>query len=139
MPSRGESQPMNTAASLTRLRVLRLAGGIIAYGCLAAFLCLIAVQLYRWFRDGEWTRIGISDGLRATLVNCCVNDGDTGHLANLVHWLDTPTDWLGWHRVLEVVPASIGLFALSMLGNFAYIYGSDRIEDQLNPAEKAAA
>jgi len=130
---------MNTAASLTRLRVLRLAGGIIAYGCLAAFLCLIAVQLYRWFRDGEWTRIGISDGLRATLVNCCVNDGDTGHLANLVHWLDTPTDWLGWHRVLEVVPASIGLFALSMLGNFAYIYGSDRIEDQLNPAEKAAA
>lgn len=139
MPSRGESQPMSTAASLTRLRVLRLAGAIMAYGCLAAFLCLIAVQLYRWFREGEWTRIGISDGLRATLVNCCVNDGDTGHLANLVHWLDTPTDWLGWHRVLEVVPASIGLFALSMLGNFAYIYGSDRIEDQLNPAEKAAA
>jgi hypothetical protein len=129
----------NKATSLTRLRVLRLAGGIIAYGCLAAFLCLIGVQLYRWFREGEWTRIGITDGLRATLVNCCVRDGDTGVLANLVHWLDTPTDWFGWHRVLEVIPASIGLFAMSVLGNFAYIYGSDRIEDQSAPAEQAAA
>jgi len=53
---------MNKTPSLTRFRLLRLAGGIIAYGCLAAFLCLIAVQLYRWFREGEWTRIGISDG-----------------------------------------------------------------------------
>lgn len=130
---------MSSTASLTRLRILRLAGAIVAYGCLAAFLCLIAVQLYRWFREGEWTRIGITDGLRATLVDCCVSEGDTGHLANFVHWLDTPTDWLGWHRVLEVVPASIALFSMSMLGNFAYIYGSDRIEERSAPAAEAAA
>ncbi len=130
---------MSATASLTRMRVLRVVGGIVAYGCLAAFLCLIAVQLYRWFREGEWTRIGISDGLRAALVGCCVNEGDTGHLANLVHWLDTPTDWFGWHRVLEVVPASIGLFFLSMLGNFAFIYGSDRLEEPSGPDDKAAA
>jgi len=126
-------------ASLARLRVLRVTGGIIAYACLAAFLCLIAVQLYRWFREGEWTRIGISDGLRATLVRCCVNEGDTGLLAQVVHWLDTPSDWFGWHRVLEVIPASIGLFSLSMLGNFAYVYSSDRIEEQSAPSDKAAA
>jgi len=130
---------MNKTPSLTRFRLLRLAGGIIAYGCLAAFLCLIAVQLYRWFREGEWTRIGISDGLRATLVGCCVKEGDSGLLANLVHWLDTPTDWFGWHRVLEVIPASIGLFSISMLGNFAFIYGSDRLDEQAAPADQAAA
>jgi hypothetical protein len=113
-----------------RVAVLRALGAVVAYGCLAAFLCLISVQLYRWFRDGEWTHIGITDALRAVLVSCCVNDSSTGFTAAFVHWLDTPTDWLGWHKVLEVVPASIGLFALSMLGNFAYIYCNDRIEER---------
>ena len=79
------------------IAVLRTAGAILAYGCLAAFIVLISVQLYRWFRDGEWTHIGISDGLRAMLESCCVSAGSTGPLAVLVHWLDTPTDWLGWH------------------------------------------
>jgi hypothetical protein len=38
-----------------------------------------------------------------------------------------------------VVPASIGLFALSMLGNFAYIYSNDRMQEQREPADKLAA
>ncbi|MGA2778594.1 MAG: hypothetical protein ABSF94_13640 [Steroidobacteraceae bacterium] len=122
-----------------RATLLRVIGGIVAYGCLTAFVVLISLQTYRWFREGEWTRIGIADGLRAVLVTCCVNDGDSGHLASFVHWLDTPTDWLGWHKLLEVIPASIGLFALSMLGNFAFIYGSDRIREQRQTQDKLAA
>jgi len=112
------------------LLLLRWVGAIVGYGCLAAFLCLIGVQVYRWFRDGEWTHIGIGDGLLSVLTHCCVKEGDTGMLANCARWLDTPTSWLGWHKVLEVVPASIGLFLLSILGNFAFIYGGDRLNEE---------
>jgi hypothetical protein len=122
-----------------RIAVARTLGGVAAYGCFAAFIALVSVQVYRWFRDGEWTHIGITDGLRAVLVSCGVNDTSTGLLATFVHWLDTPTDWLGWHKVLEVVPASIGLFALSMLGNFVFIYCNDRIEERQERAAKLAA
>ncbi len=38
-------------------------------------------------------------------------------------------DWLGLHKVLEVVPASLALFALSILGNSIFIYCRDRIEE----------
>jgi hypothetical protein len=102
---------------------MRAGGGGFAYGGLAAFLCLIGAQLYRWFRDGEWTHIGLTDGLHIVLMRCCVNEGDTGRLAALVHWLEAPADWLGLHTLLEVVPASIGLFVLSVAGNFVYIRG----------------
>jgi len=61
-------------------------------------------------------------------MRCCVNDTDTGRLASLVHWLDAPVDWLGLHKVLEVVPASLALFLFSMLGNSVFIYCRDRIE-----------
>jgi hypothetical protein len=108
-----------------RALLLRIFGGIVAYGGLAAFLCLILAQLYRWFRDGEWTHIGINDGLHSLLMTCCVREGDGGGLAALVHWLEAPTDWLGLHKILEVVPASIGLFLLSVLGNFLFIRGGD--------------
>jgi len=119
----------NEHAVNQRLAVLRGLGALIAYGALASFLFLITLQIYHWFRDGEWTHIGISDGLLSVLTSCCVADGATGVMATLVRWLDTPTDWLGWHRLLEVVPASIGLFCLSVLGNFIFIYYSDRLDD----------
>jgi hypothetical protein len=122
-----------------RIALLRMFGAVVAYGGLAAFLCLISVQLYRWFRDGEWTHIGITDALRTVLVSCCVNVAGTGPGAQIVHWLDTPTDWLGWHKVLEVIPASISLFALSMLGNFAYIWCNDRIQERRDREDKLAA
>ncbi|HLN49218.1 MAG TPA: hypothetical protein VK251_06880 [Steroidobacteraceae bacterium] len=111
------------------LRITRGIGATVGYGCLAAFLWLISVQLYRWFRDGEWTHIGVSDGLRAALSRCCVDSTDTGRLAALWHWLDAPVDWLGMHKVLEVVPASLALFALSIAGNSIFIYSCDRIEE----------
>jgi hypothetical protein len=110
------------------LRGARAVGALVGYGCLAAFFCLISVQMYRWFRDGEWTHFGVSEGIRAGLSRCCVRDGDTGRLASLLHWLDTPADWLGLHKVLEVVPASLALFAFSILGNCIFIYCRDRIE-----------
>jgi hypothetical protein len=135
----GESKVMTTESTRAPIMLMRIGGVVVAYLSLAAFLCLISVQIYRWFREGEWTHIGISDSVRAVLSGCCVSEGDAGLLAGFVHWIDTPTDWLGWHKVLEVIPASIVLFSFSMLGNFVYIYGSDRRNEQLpNQTSKAA-
>jgi hypothetical protein len=111
------------------LRITCAIGAAVGYGCLAAFLWLIGLQVYRWFHDGEWTHIGISDGLRAALARCCVNAEDTGRLATLWHWLDAPVNWLGLHEVLDVVPASLALFALSVAGNSIFVYGCDRIQE----------
>lgn len=113
-----------------RIVILRLMcgiGAIIGYGCLAAFLSLISVQLYRWFREGEWTHIGASDGLRISLVHCCVKEGDDGRLVTFLRWLDSPVHWLGLHQVLDVLPASLCLFAVSIVGNSLFIYCRDRL------------
>jgi len=109
------------------LRLTSGIGAIIGYGCLAAFLSLISVQVYRWFRDGEWTRVGVSDGMRIGLEHCCVRDGDLGRLATLLHWLDSPSSWLGMHKVFEIIPASLALFAVSIAGNSLFIYCRDRL------------
>jgi hypothetical protein len=117
-----------TSARDLGLRACRAVGAVVGYGCLAAFLYLISVQIYHWFRDGEWTHFGVSDGLRLGLVRCCVNDGDIGRLARLVQWLDAPESWLGLHKVLEILPASLALFAFSIVGNSVFIYCRDRID-----------
>jgi hypothetical protein len=115
------------------LRSVGIGGAILAYSCLAAFLYLVGVQIYRWFRQGEWTHFGVSEGLRAGLTRCCLKDSDSGRLAAFVHWLDTPVDWLGLHKVLEVLPASLALFAISILGNSIFIYCRDRIGESKGP------
>jgi hypothetical protein len=134
MPVRGDDTAMSAAIALSGrnaiLHVIRILGGLVGYGSLAAFLYLIGVQIYRWFRDGEWTHFGVSEGLRVALSHCCVKDGDSGRLAAMMHWIDTPADWLGLHKVLEVVPASLALFALSILGNSIFIYCRDRIDER---------
>jgi hypothetical protein len=114
-----------------RQLALRMCGGIgaiIGYGCLAAFLYLISVQLYRWFRDGEWTHIGMTDGMRIALDHCCVKDGDTGRFVALLKWLESPVDWLGVHMVFDVVPASLALFAVSIVGNSLFIHCRDQLQ-----------
>lgn len=118
-----------TGTRKTVLQVGQVLGALLGYGCLAAFLLLVSMQAYRWFRDGEWTHIGVTEGMRVGLTRCCVNDGDTGRLAGLVHWIDAPTDWLGLHTVLDVIPASLALFALSVIGNSVFIYCRDSISE----------
>jgi len=110
------------------LRFVSAIGALIGFGCLAAFLYLVGTQVYRWFREGEWTHLGLNDGLRIGLNHCCVKDGDTGRLAAFMHWLDAPVDWLGLHKVFDVVPASVALFALSIAGNCLFNYCKDRLE-----------
>ena len=112
------------------LRIACILGALVGYGSLAAFLYVVGVQIYRWFRDGEWPHFGVSEGMRAGLSHCCVKGGDTGRLAALAQWLDTPVDWVGLHKVIEVVPASLALFALSILGNSVFIYCRDRIDER---------
>jgi hypothetical protein len=109
------------------LRVMSGVGAIIGYGCLAAFLYLISMQLYRWFRQGEWTHIGMGDGIRIGLTHCCVREGSVGAIAGFLHWWESPVTWLGLHKVFEVVPASLALFAVSIAGNSLFIFCRDRI------------
>ena len=127
-PSPSGAQPTASGGALV-MRIIGGFGALLGYGCLAAFLFLIGSQIYRWFRDGEWSHFGVVEGMRIGLTRCCVNDGDTGRLAALVHWLDAPVDWLGLHKVLEILPASLALFALSILGNSIFIYCRDRGDD----------
>jgi hypothetical protein len=117
-------------ASDAALRSISALGAMIGYGCLLAFLFLVGTQVYRWFRDGEWSHLGLSDGLRAALLDCGVKDGDTGLLASFMHWLDAPVSWLGLHKVFEIVPASLALFAVSIAGNCLFIYCKDRLGDR---------
>jgi hypothetical protein len=114
-------------ARIVLLRVTAGVGGVFGYGCLIAFLYLVGTQTYRWFRDGEWTHIGLSDGMRDGLARCCVADTDSGKLAEFVQWLSSPVDWLGLHRVFEVIPASLALFLVSIAGNCLFIYSRDRL------------
>jgi hypothetical protein len=107
------------------LRIGDVLGAVVGYGCLAAFLSLISFQVYHWFRDGEWVHIGVTDGLRVALAHLNVVEGS--RLGALSHWLDAPVDWLGLHKTFEVVPASLALFAASILGNSIHILSSDRI------------
>jgi hypothetical protein len=100
-------------ARAAMLRVTAGLGAVIGYGCLIAFLYLVSMQIYHWFRDDEWTHVGLGDGLRIGLLRCCVNDPDSGKFAHLLQWLDAPVDWLGLHRVIEVMPASLALFLYS--------------------------
>jgi hypothetical protein len=111
----------------TVLRVIGGVGAIVGYGCLAAFLYLISMQLYRWFRQGEWTHIGMGDGIRIGLLHCCVRNDGIGHIAAFLQWWESPTTWLGLHKVFEVVPASLALFAVSIAGNSLFIFCRDRL------------
>lgn len=111
------------------LQITRALGAVIGYGGLVAFLWLISLQLYRWFREGEWTHIGMSDGLRTVLAHCCLQEGDAGRFAGFSRWLEAPVDWLGLHKVLEVIPASLALFAVSIVGNSIFICCRDRLQE----------
>jgi hypothetical protein len=111
------------------LQVTRFFGAVVGYGCLVAFLYLLGSQLYRWFREGEWTHVGTSDGIRFLLVRCCAKGGPTGKVDALMHWLDAPVDWLGLHKILEVIPASLALLAVSIFANCIFIYSRDRIDE----------
>jgi hypothetical protein len=109
------------------MRFASALGATIGYGCLAAFLYLISMQLYRWFRQGEWTHIGMGDGLKVGLLRCCAKDDGTGNFAGFLQWWDSPVSWLGLHKVFEVIPASLALFAVSIVGNAVFVYCSDRL------------
>jgi hypothetical protein len=109
------------------LRVTGVIGAVIGYGCLAAFLYLVGMQLYGWFRQGEWTHVGMGDGIKASLMRCCVSDVGAGRFAGFLQWWDSPVTWLGLHKVFEVIPASLALFAVSIAGNSVFIYCRDRM------------
>lgn len=69
----------------------------------------------------------MGDGIKVGLLRCCVKDDGTGHFVGYLQWWDSPVTWLGLHKVFEVVPASLALFAVSIVGNSVFIYCSDRL------------
>jgi hypothetical protein len=105
-------------------RVASTLGGVVGYGCLAAFLALVGLQTYRWAKEGEWMHLSLADGMRAALRHLHVAADAPGLWPRLAHWLDAPVDWLGLHKVVEVLPASLVLFSIAIAGN-----GSDRLRD----------
>jgi hypothetical protein len=111
------------------LRAGSAVGAVVAYGYLLAFLGLLGFQIYRWFQTGEWTHVGVNDGMRAVLAQFSGPDGLTGWRAALARWIDAPVTWLGLHQVLEALPASLALFAISILGNSLFIYTTDRLRE----------
>ena len=112
------------------LRLGSVLGAIVAYGYLIAFLGLLGFQVYRWFQSGEWTHVGVNDGMRAALAHLAGADGLTGWRAALARWLDAPVTWLGLHTVLEALPASLALFLISIRGNSLFVYTTDRLREQ---------
>ena len=66
------------------LRLLNALGALIGYGFLAAFLYLICLQSYRWFRDGEWTHISLNNGLHVALVWYGVREDDNNRFAEFM-------------------------------------------------------
>jgi hypothetical protein len=110
-------------------RIVSVLGAVVGYGCLAAFLALVGMQAYRWFKEGEWTHISLADGIRTVLGHLQLPDDPTSRLARLSHWLDAPVDWLGLHKVAELLPASLALFSIAILGNFVFVYGTDRLRE----------
>ena len=115
------------------LVLMRALAAVIAFGSFGWFLGLICTQLYRWFRDGAWTSISTNDGLISLVTSCCMHPGDAGRIADFSRWLEAPASWFGWHRVFELMPASVSLFLVSMLANFVYIYCSDRLDAGRRP------
>ncbi len=91
------------------LRVTSVIGAIIGYGCLAAFLYLIGMQLHGWFRQGEWTHIGMGDGIKVGLMRCCVRDDGAGHFAGFLQWWDSPVNWLGLAQSIRGDPGVSGV------------------------------
>jgi hypothetical protein len=112
------------------LRVGSVLGAIVGYGFFIACLGLVGFQVYRWFQNGEWTHVGVNDGMRAALAHFAGADGLTGWRAAIARWLDAPVTWLGLHAVLEVVPASLALFVISILGNSLFVYTTDRLREE---------
>ena len=110
-------------------RVVSFLGGIVGYGCLAASLSVVGWQIYRWFKEAEWTHVSLGGGIRAVLDRMHIADDAAGRLARLSHWLDAPVNWLGLHKVVEVLPASLALFFVAILGNFLLVYGADRLRE----------
>jgi hypothetical protein len=117
-------------------RMMSVLGAVVGYGCLALFLWLVSTQIYRWFRDGEWPHVGLIEGLRTAAISCCAKNGAEGKVAGFLSWLDSPVDWLGLHRVFEAIPASLALFAVSIVGNCLFIYFRDRTPPRGNPAAR---
>jgi hypothetical protein len=72
----------------------------------------------------------VNDGIRAALARLAGADGLTGWRAALAQWLDAPVSWLGLHTLLDVVPASLALFIISILGNSLLIYTTDRLREE---------
>jgi hypothetical protein len=116
------------------LQLARFLSAFVAYAFLAAFVWLVGTQIYSWFRTGDWTHIGVNDGVRALVVRCCARAADTGRFSALMHWLDAPVDWLGLHKVLDILPASLALFTISVIGNCIAIYCRDRIDEHRRSA-----
>ena len=124
---------MSVREAALRVAVLRLGsvlGAIVGYGYLMACLAL-RVSGLPLVRE---RRVDARRRERRHARSACALRGrrrvDGLARGALARWLDAPVTWLGLHPVLEVLPASLALFAISILGNSLFVYTTDRLREQ---------
>lgn len=57
-------------------------------------LAIVIYQLYLWLRVGQWTPISLVRPLAFLEID----------------WAISPTDWRGFHRILDAIPLSLFVF-----------------------------
>jgi len=111
---------------------LQVALVLAVFGVILAGLAVPALQIYGWLRYGNWTPFSIIDSLR--LVAELFADPESPP-TRLAAWLESPSSWIGLHKLLSFLHASIGLWAVALGG--AYLL-QDMDVKPLKPSKRAA-
>ena len=83
---------------------------LIAGSAILAGLAIPAWQVFVWLRDGVWFPFSIIDSMR--LIRAFVSGSDSTWTA-FDAWLVTPTNWIGIHKLLSFLHATVGFWAVA--------------------------
>lgn len=101
-------QPAEAFDKLMVGGVVLLAAAFLITGLLG-FVVIVGLQCYGFLKSGAWPSVSIA--LLLTTVLSPPADS----------WLVSPTDWLGVHRAITFLPASLGVLGTGMgLGTLLY-------------------
>lgn len=89
---------------------------LIAGSAILAGLAIPAWQVFVWLRDGEWVPFSIIDSLRP--ISAFFSRFDSSWTA-FDAWLATPASWIGVHKLLSFLHASVGCWAAAMAAALA--------------------
>lgn len=100
MPDSAKPKPIDFAAMMDTL------ASVVITSSLVVCFGIIAIQVVIWLKDGYWPSVGVAKGLlylRSLFYSSPPGDG------SFAAWLSDPQSWLGLHKLLEFLPASLGV------------------------------